>query len=324
MRYSLPDGDGSPDSRLFSEMPRLMSLDWNTSSTAFARSSLFALMRMDSPLHSTEASGALEVVALLDLLAGLVQGVVRLLLVDLGDDVERRVSHAEILVARESAETAEGSCTLIRHGISVDHHRTARRPRDHHVRPRAEPHPGDFARVREAAEGGDHRPRLPAPRAAGHLLRPRAGLPAAAGARRRHDDARRVARRHDGQPLQPPLPRRRRAEHLADGGELGHRRGHAARSSPTSRSPTSTRSTTSSACSGPRRSRCSRSCCSRSRSACSCGASGRASPTRMDKPVRIVSVVVLVVVIAGAVASNWALLVDNFAQPRRSSRSSSA
>ncbi|MCR2812572.1 bile acid:sodium symporter family protein [Microbacterium sp. zg.Y1090] len=33
----------------------------------------------------------------------------------------------------------------------------------------------------------------------------------------------------------------------------------------------------------------------------------------MDKPVRIVSVIVLVVVIAGAVASNWALLVDNVA-----------
>ncbi|HWI29862.1 MAG TPA: bile acid:sodium symporter family protein [Microbacterium sp.] len=35
---------------------------------------------------------------------------------------------------------------------------------------------------------------------------------------------------------------------------------------------------------------------------------------RMDKPVRIVSVIVLVIVIAGAVASNWALLVDNFAR----------
>ncbi|HWS49741.1 MAG TPA: bile acid:sodium symporter family protein [Microbacterium sp.] len=34
----------------------------------------------------------------------------------------------------------------------------------------------------------------------------------------------------------------------------------------------------------------------------------------MDKPVRIASVVILIVVIAGAVASNWALLVDNFAQ----------
>ncbi len=34
----------------------------------------------------------------------------------------------------------------------------------------------------------------------------------------------------------------------------------------------------------------------------------------MDKPVRIVSVIVLVVVIAGAVASNWTLLVDNFAR----------
>ncbi|MEV4736044.1 bile acid:sodium symporter family protein [Microbacterium sp. LMX7-1.2] len=34
----------------------------------------------------------------------------------------------------------------------------------------------------------------------------------------------------------------------------------------------------------------------------------------MDRPVRIASVVILVVVIAGAVASNWALLVDNFAR----------
>ncbi|SFR79367.1 bile acid:Na+ symporter, BASS family [Agromyces sp. CF514] len=43
----------------------------------------------------------------------------------------------------------------------------------------------------------------------------------------------------------------------------------------------------------------------------------RFAPTfadRMDKPVRIASVVILVVVIAGAVASNWALLVANFAQ----------
>jgi predicted Na+-dependent transporter len=34
----------------------------------------------------------------------------------------------------------------------------------------------------------------------------------------------------------------------------------------------------------------------------------------MDKPVRIASVIILVVVIAGAVASNWALLVANFTQ----------
>ncbi|WP_404473218.1 bile acid:sodium symporter family protein [Microbacterium aerolatum] len=33
----------------------------------------------------------------------------------------------------------------------------------------------------------------------------------------------------------------------------------------------------------------------------------------MDRPVRIASVVILIVVIAGAVASNWALLVENFA-----------
>ena len=34
----------------------------------------------------------------------------------------------------------------------------------------------------------------------------------------------------------------------------------------------------------------------------------------MDKPVRIASIVILIVVIAGAVASNWALLVENFAR----------
>ncbi|MEU1971121.1 bile acid:sodium symporter family protein [Microbacterium sp. NPDC019599] len=34
---------------------------------------------------------------------------------------------------------------------------------------------------------------------------------------------------------------------------------------------------------------------------------------RMDKPVRIASVIILVVVIGGAVASNWKLLVENFA-----------
>ena len=34
----------------------------------------------------------------------------------------------------------------------------------------------------------------------------------------------------------------------------------------------------------------------------------------MDKPVRIASVIILIVVIAGAVASNWALLAENFAR----------
>ena len=36
-------------------MPRLMSFDWKTSSTALARSSVLALISTDSPLHSTEA-----------------------------------------------------------------------------------------------------------------------------------------------------------------------------------------------------------------------------------------------------------------------------
>lgn len=35
---------------------------------------------------------------------------------------------------------------------------------------------------------------------------------------------------------------------------------------------------------------------------------------RMDKPVRIASVIILVIVIGGAVASNWALLLENFAR----------
>ena len=41
--------------------------------------------------------GVLEVVALRDLLGGLVQGVVDLLMVDLAHDVERRVGHARLL-----------------------------------------------------------------------------------------------------------------------------------------------------------------------------------------------------------------------------------
>jgi BASS family bile acid:Na+ symporter len=35
---------------------------------------------------------------------------------------------------------------------------------------------------------------------------------------------------------------------------------------------------------------------------------------RMDRPVRVVSVLVLVIVIVGAVVSNWALLIENFAR----------
>ena len=50
IRYSLPEANGSPASRLRREMPRLMSLDSNTSSTAFTRSSVFAFMSTFSPL----------------------------------------------------------------------------------------------------------------------------------------------------------------------------------------------------------------------------------------------------------------------------------
>ena len=46
--------------------------------------------------------------------------------------------------------------------VSVDHHRAARRPRNHHVRPGSEPHPRRLRSSAQAAEGGDHRPGLPA------------------------------------------------------------------------------------------------------------------------------------------------------------------
>ena len=55
MRYSLPDANGSPASRLRSEMPRLISFDSKTSSTALTRSSALALISSFSPLHSISA-----------------------------------------------------------------------------------------------------------------------------------------------------------------------------------------------------------------------------------------------------------------------------
>ena len=60
MRYSLPLGNGSPASSERSEMPRLMSFCSNTSSTAFTRSSAFALISIFSPLNSTEAPTSLK------------------------------------------------------------------------------------------------------------------------------------------------------------------------------------------------------------------------------------------------------------------------
>src|SRR5215213_10310466 len=56
-RYSLPDGCGSrsPVSSAFSEIPRLISLVWNTSRTAMTRSAEFAVMTTDSPLQAIEA-----------------------------------------------------------------------------------------------------------------------------------------------------------------------------------------------------------------------------------------------------------------------------
>ena len=59
----------------------------------------------------------------------------------------------------------------------------------------------------------------------GDLLRPGAGLRPAAAAGGRPAAAGGLAGRHDGQPVQPPVPRGRGAEHHADRGELADRRG---------------------------------------------------------------------------------------------------
>ena len=55
MRYSLPEANGSPASRLRNEMPRLISLASNTSRIALTRSSVFAFMSTFSPLIAIEA-----------------------------------------------------------------------------------------------------------------------------------------------------------------------------------------------------------------------------------------------------------------------------
>ena len=88
-RYSLPDSFGSPASRTLSETPRLISFSLNRSSTAFARSSLFALISTAlSPGPGDGRSHAAEVEPGADLLGCLVQRVVDFLTVDLRHDVE--------------------------------------------------------------------------------------------------------------------------------------------------------------------------------------------------------------------------------------------
>src|SRR5690348_2704751 len=79
--------------------------------------------------------------------------------------------------------------TRCAHGISVDHHRTSRRARHHHAGARPLAATLGLRPGREAPQGGDHRPGLPAPRAARRVLRARAAVPAAAGARGRDDAA---------------------------------------------------------------------------------------------------------------------------------------
>src|SRR5215475_2584677 len=56
IRYSLPEGFGSPGSRVLSETPRLTSLSLKTSRTALARSSLLA--RMSTPCSPDQAMEA--------------------------------------------------------------------------------------------------------------------------------------------------------------------------------------------------------------------------------------------------------------------------
>src|SRR5690606_17209658 len=89
--------------------------------------------------------------------------------------------------------------------VTVDNHRTPCRPRHHHVRARALAHSRGLRPSREASEGGVHRPRLPAAPPPRDLLRTGRAFPATADPRGRHDPARRITRRHDGEPLLAPV-----------------------------------------------------------------------------------------------------------------------
>src|SRR5690606_36505600 len=131
-----------------------------------------------------------------------------------------RRAHGTKLRTLAEATTSLSTCenaphpTGCSHGISVDLHRIARRPRHHHVRTGPLAPPGRLRPRGEASEGRRDRARVPAGAAAGAVPRPRDSLPAAARARGRHDAAGRLARRHHGQPLQPPVPRGCRPQHL--------------------------------------------------------------------------------------------------------------
>ena len=110
------------------------------------------------------------------------------------------------------------------HGFRADHGRSAARPRHHHVRPRA------VADASTTSGGWAGTPRSWSSRwAASSLLLPLVcfglvmALRPAAAAGRRADAAGRVAGRDERQPVQPPVPRRRRAQRHADRGQLGDR-----------------------------------------------------------------------------------------------------
>ena len=75
---------------VLSDCWRLISFSLKTSSTALARSSELARSRSLFAGPPDRGPGALEVEALGDFAGRLVQGVVHLLAVHLGDDVERR------------------------------------------------------------------------------------------------------------------------------------------------------------------------------------------------------------------------------------------
>ncbi len=83
----------------------------------------------------------------------------------------------------------------------------------------------DFARVGPAAEGGRDRAGPSAARPAGCVFRAGPGLRPAAVARGGPDAPGRLARWHHREPVQPPVPGRRRAQHHADRGELADRGG---------------------------------------------------------------------------------------------------
>ncbi len=100
------------------------------------------------------------------------------------------------------------------------------RPGHHHAGPRPVPDRRRLPPRGALSQAGARWPGLPDHPAAPGLLPHRPGLCPRSGPGGGHDAAGGLARRHHREPLQPPGPRRRGAEHHPDRGELGDRHPH--------------------------------------------------------------------------------------------------